>query len=159
MCQREKKAFWVIEWILVMVLWNPKGQSRRNLTLPSTFCGLGQVSPLVILSQKKKKLFLSKTSSFLFWVMHFRILVNSCCSWEREPQVCPPGTAVIICNASSSQGRYQPGVYNYCRAPSCCSRINSSPLSCIFIRSLHPPIQSLPKKTRGTVLAPVSCPK
>lgn len=97
-----------------MVLWNPKGQSRRNLTLPSTFCGLGQVSPLVILSQKKKKLFLSKTSSFLFWVMHFRILVNSCCSWEREPQVCPPGTAVIICNASSSQGRYQPGV--------CCAR-------------------------------------
>lgn len=46
--------------------------------------------------------------------------------------------------------------YN-CRAPICFSRVISSPDCCMEIRSLHPPMQSLPMKTRGTVLAPVSC--
>lgn len=51
--------------------------------------------------------------------------------------------------SSAEAQPHLPTLYN-CSAPICFSRAVSSPLCCMETRSLHPPMQSLPMKTRGT---------
>lgn len=63
---KRKNVFWVTESILSYNLsWSfgtqsANGEETQNVYQPSPTCGLGQVGPLLILSQKKEKLFLSK---------------------------------------------------------------------------------------------------
>lgn len=58
------------------------------------------------------------------------------------------GSRMPLSPSALAQAHLPP--FHYCRAPICFSRIISSPFCCMAMRSLHPPIQSLPMKTRGT---------
>ena len=163
MCVRNIFGEWVNpKPLFVMVFWTQRAnpQKTQDIHQTSQTC-LGQVDLLLIQSQKKNLVPPPKTHyPTIIWVNTFQNFKWTVAApgW-RQPQIHPPGSTVIICSATQiSRGLSAWGLLcNYFRAPVCFRWVNSSRLLYMLTRLVHPPIHSLPVKTRGTVLAPVSC--